>query len=511
MSTLSIPLLSLRPLAELSAAGVGSACFFFLFWTQDPGLNFLVWTGIVLSLCLILHAEARRRVQVWITAAGALFSAACLALSGNPLATWSCIISLMACSGFVLESRLRSLLAPGLLVLVNAFRVPLSAIEKIFALLPARASRSFTFQAIHLAIVPAIFLFIFFLLFVTANPHFAEWVESLANRFEAGFEWMRPEKIIFLGIGFVITAALLWRGVGEWPVAFDLKGTSAISRVRRPTQWVKNLNSTLRMEFRSGLMLLVGINLLLLVVNASDLNWVWLGQMDASEEQAHQLSHLVHEGTNILIFSILLSMAIMLWLFRDKMNFFSRNKWLKAGCYVWIAQNGFLVGTVALSNWRYISTYGLTYQRVGVYFFLALALAGLCMLWFKIRGGKTFFWLLTRNSWAFYACILLLGMVNWNYQITRFNLSLNNGNPPDVEYLLSLAPESLPLMQEQRSKLFPGDIAYRLYVDRQTFDDHIYSFLRRWEEQGWQSWNYSGEQVYAYFSSRRDQWIQYRR
>ena len=64
------------------------------------------------------------------------------------------------------------------------------------------------------------------------------------------------------------------------------------------------------------------VNVLLLVVNIIDINWLWI---DFNPKSIDNLSQLVHEGTYVLIFSILLSMAIIEYFFRGNINFYKKN------------------------------------------------------------------------------------------------------------------------------------------------------------------------------------------
>src|SRR5690606_28371186 len=98
----------------------------------------------------------------------------------------------------------------------------------------------------------------------------------------------------------------------------------------------RSLFGELQTEYKIGLLVLAVLNLLLLAVNVIDIQWVWIG----FEVPLHfNLRQFVHEGTYLLILSILISIGIVLYLFRGSLNFHPKNKWLKILGKAWIIQN----------------------------------------------------------------------------------------------------------------------------------------------------------------------------
>jgi len=77
-------------------------------------------------------------------------------------------------------------------------------------------------------------------------------------------------------------------------------------------------------EYRTAVFLFVILNLLLLIVNSIDIYWVWFN----FEWNGQYLKQFVHEGTYLLIFSILLSLILTLYFFRGNLNFLKKNRWL---------------------------------------------------------------------------------------------------------------------------------------------------------------------------------------
>jgi hypothetical protein len=237
------------------------------------------------------------------------------------------------------------------------------------------------------------------------------------------------------------------------------------------------------------------LNLLLVIVNVSEVTW--LGEQ-YRKVSAPEMSRHLHEGTGLLIISIILSMLVILYLFRKNLNFYPKNALLVRGSLVWIVQNGILGMNVALRNWFYISQYGLTYRRIGVFFFLVLVIAGLVILWIKIRGLKTTWYLVGKNAWSFYVAFLLLSVINWESLIASYNLR-DSAPSVDTENLMSLPDCSLKILDQHRLQLIKADPGNKEYINNRL-DKRIHYLVGRQKNLDWQSQNYNGRRVYRYFT-----------
>ena len=113
------------------------------------------------------------------------------------------------------------------------------------------------------------------------------------------------------------------------------------------------------------------LNVLLVFFIVTDI--MSLMTMDTSK--ASELSDLVHSGINTLIASILIAIAIILYFFRRNLNFYSENRILKHLTFIWIALNIMLIVLIAIKNQNYITSFGLTYKRIGVHIYISTVLA----------------------------------------------------------------------------------------------------------------------------------------
>jgi hypothetical protein len=262
----------------------------------------------------------------------------------------------------------------------------------------------------------------------------------------------------------------------------------------------------LKSEYRTAVYLLVMVNALLLIVNIIDIIWVWFG----FEYSVHfNYKQSVHEGTYLLIFSILLATAILLYYFRGNLNFYKNNLLLKQLAYIWIVQIMVLTLSVAVRTWHYISFQGLAYKRLGVLIFLILTLIGLITLYIKIQQKKSAFYLWRTNTWATYIVLIIFCLVHWDMLIVRYNLTQKNVSGI-ADFYLEISNHTLPVLYEnldvieQQINIAPQSGNRRLYISnfdnfKRCLDQKRDYYLAKHNNETWQAWNYEDAKTKAYF------------
>jgi hypothetical protein len=125
-----------------------------------------------------------------------------------------------------------------------------------------------------------------------------------------------------------------------------------------------------------------------------------------------------------------MAVGVILFYFKGGFNFDEKAKNLKKLAKIWIFLNGVLILSTIIKNSEYVSFFGLTYKRLGVYAFLILAIIGLVISFIKITKQKTNAFLFNQMIWYFYGTILLCSFVNWGNLITNYNISVNKGVEP---------------------------------------------------------------------------------
>jgi hypothetical protein len=247
---------------------------------------------------------------------------------------------------------------------------------------------------------------------------------------------------------------------------------------------------------------------LLLVVNIIDVNFLWLHFQYAEGKPVYKM---VHEGTELLIVSIVLAMAILLFFFKGNLNFYKRNKWLKYGAYAWIIQNAMLVSSVFLRDYYYILKHGLAYKRIGVLFFLLMVLVGLLTVLLKIWNRKTNYFLFRVNAWTGIVVLVLATTIHWDEFIAGYNLKRKNTVDLDVSFLLSLSDKALPLIDtnivaiQKRQNDLQALATNRVDCDTcfiEQLKQREKQFAEKQQQFSWLSWNYADAYTKKYLQRR---------
>ena len=522
-----LPAASTAPAYPLSVARVSAILGLavagdYLFYNEAPGWNWLVYMVLLVAAHLVLlprHAPVWRTVGFWVAVAGCLVSGGAVAWYGSAAAVWAGVGSALLLVGLANQPQLRmvgsavltALLAwwPALRALAGAVRAPRQ--------LAARAQRGWFYG--RLLGGPLLALGIFQGLFALANPRYAAlsaraW-NALGDVLAQVLAAVSLPHLLFLGASLVVAAgALVAVPVyfftdrearrGEY-VQRQRDGVASMA-VRRPDFGATSRRLLdLRKEWLAAVACFGLLNVLLAVVNAVDVRWLWLGFRPAPN---FDLTQFVHEGTYVLIFSILLAAGIMLWFFRRNLNFYRPGlPWLRGGATLWVAQNAFLALSVGLRNYYYILYTGLAYKRIGVYAFLLLTLFGLGTLLLKIWQRRSLFALLRLNSWAAYAVLLVLALGNWEIWIARYNLQARF---PAIDYgfLLNMPPRVLPELLAHESLLAPtahliAEDEYGTYHTlppgeaRARLQRQLLAFRLDYPRRDWQSRTGAGEGTYG--------------
>ncbi|HEX8329423.1 MAG TPA: DUF4173 domain-containing protein [Hymenobacter sp.] len=501
---------------------LGVVLFDWLFWREGGGPNVLVFTVFVVVAQLVLlprHAAARRSGLFWLMVGGSLFSAGMVAVYGSGAAVLACTASVLLMLGYVNQPHLKLVLYALLTALNSAVQACPRVVRSLRAprYTGAGVRRGWFYGRLFL--VPLVILVAFHGLFVVANPVYA----SLSSRAFAWLgEWLvrllpaiSLAHFFFLLLGFVVTAGI----VVAVPVHFFADHESRFGEfvrrqrdrvasfgVRRPDfGWKTTRALDLRKEFIAAVAVFGLVNALLLVVNIIDINWLWFGFVPAP---GFDLAQFVHEGTYVLIFSILLAMGIVLWFFRRNLNFYAPGlPWLRWGATVWVLQNAVLAASVGLRNYYYILNSGLAYKRIGVCFFLLLTFFGLVTVLLKIWQRRSAYSLIRLNSLAVYAVLLLLAAGNWEVWIAQYNLQ-PRFRKVDIGFLLDMPGRALPTLLARRALLdhaaeLSADTEYgtptliSAYQAQRQLDQEINRWLRQYEQYpDWQGRTYADWQTH---------------
>ncbi len=197
--------------------------------------------------------------------------------------------------------------------------------------------------------------------------------------------------------------------------------------------------------FSNGLTLAM-LNLLFLVANFADALYLWSSQTLPDSLSSKSF---VHEGVAALIVATLLSAVVLTAIFQQAPAV-ARNNGLKALAGFWIAQNLFLMISVALRVKNYIVDYNMTVDRLSVIVFLLLVATGYLLLAVKIFRDRSLSWLVGGCVLAVFVTfyvVQFLDLAGWsaNYNVARWEKD-RNWNPMFSE-IRALGPAAWPALR----------------------------------------------------------------
>jgi hypothetical protein len=493
----------------------------YLFWHELVGLNGLIYMVflVVAQLVALPHyAPVRRTAAFWVAAVGCLLSGGLVAWYGSNAAELAALASGLLLVGLVNQPQLRLVssavgtaiagILPSLVLVLSSLQVPEG--------LDNRLRRGWYYG--RLLGLPLLALVVFQTLFTCANPRYAvlstQLWDVLGRWLAQLIEAISIAHLLFLVLcGMAAVAVLVAVPVhyfldhesrfGEF-VRRQRDGVASFA-VRQPNFSQSNRSAlALRKEWLAAVASIGLLNAMLLVVNAVDVRWLWFGFRAAP---GFDLTQFVHEGTYVLIFSILLAAGIMLWFFRRNLNFYKPGlPLLRWGATLWVLQNSVLAVSVGLRNYYYIEASELAYKRIGVYGFLLLTLFGLGTVLLKIWQRRSAFSLVRLNSWAAYALLLGLAAGNWEIWIARYNLQ-PRFTRLNIGFMLTMPPRVLPvlaaregLIDQAKELVEEGDDGYFHLISREVGHRKLHArlaeFRAEYPRRDWQSRTGAAEQAY---------------
>ncbi len=464
---------------------IATGAYSFLFYRQTAGINYLLFTLIFMTV-LVLKNTTLLRSKKWLwSALLCLASAVSVFVHSSDLSILANIFSLLLLSAFsvnVVTSSLFSFLFGCYSVLSSLIYIVLDAVQRRQGSGEKQSGKNgikvfVTFLALLLSIL-------FFNLYKSSNPLFAE------NTKWINFDFISSAWILFTIGGFLVTYGLFYsrtiEPVERWenqvPLANAIAGADEKHGKRYET------------ERYGGLLLFILLNLMLVILNAGDIQTLYFnGGLPA------HISHsdFVHHGVGILILSILIATGLIMYLSRREFDGVKNNKVLMAFIYLWIFQNIIMLSSTAFRNQIYIHEYNFTYRRIGVYIWLLLAMCGLCIMFWKIHKKRTNWYLIRTNVALWFSVLVISGCFNWDKLITDYNLNNKALANVDFYYLFSLSEANLPELIAVTKKPEFSTLNFRLRdytaTALTTYHTETYTVLLN-------------DKIYAYLSNYTSDW-----
>lgn len=450
---------------------VGGLIFQLLFWDEFLGLNLLLYSLFILAITFTDKNIPNHKGKIY-TALPHLAIAIYIAYDNSVLAivTWFITLAIyLGTAHFVMLKSATTAMFWGLLQTISG---PYGIVTKLNATKIGKINFKPVIKPIKYIVLPLLMVVIFCSLYSMANPIFAKYndliTDSIADFFNRIFSFLFIDislpKCLTILLGCFITAGIVVGIKSNLLDNVELKESDLLIRKRRDRK-----NPTLFQDFRAllsgnqakkklalkteniiGIISFVALNFLLLLLNGIDIFTLWINNV---ADNSKNFSAELHDGTNTLIFSIVIAMLIIVYFFSGNLNFYKNNKWIKLLAYIWIAQNAFLVISVFHRDYDYIFYHGLTYKRIGVAIFATLSLIGLITVYLKVAQQKTVFYLYRVNSKIWYILLVAFSFINWDSVIVHYNLAKADKIGVDVNHLMSLSDKTLPLLVKNRDLL----------------------------------------------------------
>ncbi|NWL04133.1 DUF4173 domain-containing protein [Flavobacterium collinsii] len=392
--------------------------FALLFYNEGPGINISIF-GVVLTL-LVSYFFQEKLVDRshLILVMTSILSCFAFAWYGDAASFFSLALSILFLQFKTQDDGLKIIqIFP--LIILNGF----TSIGRIFIFsqwLPERKIHNdFAKKLVAFVLIPVLFLGLFFIVYSFGSNHFS----SLFTDYTLDIDIFQLVLISILG--FYISFSFWNYWVPDACYEFNPKLKNDFTNISE----LKNQSTftflDLDFERKSGEITLFLLNIMLLV---------FIGTYNYEQffevVEKSNLSADIHERVNAVIFSILMAVGVILFYFKGGFNFDEKAKTLKNLAKIWLTLNVVLIISAIIKNTEYVSFYGLTYKRLGVYAFLILSIVGLIISFQKIRKQKTNAYLFNQMVWYFYGTILLCSYVNWGNIVTTYNISVNKGVEP---------------------------------------------------------------------------------
>ena len=445
-----------------------------LFYQQGVGINYLLLSLLMQTLLVLQDARLLKEKQWWLGAALAISTAFSVVLIGSDLSVVAfCIIHfyLPAFAFRRTESVFVSLVF-SLYSFISA--IPMAIIrhgEKQAA--PHVQGKANKGPILLAVLISAALTFAFFLLYRSASPLFKNFSQNL------DFSWISFGWLFACSLGYV-----LFKGLTSNERFEDLSLRDA--KALLPLQKTESTEDGDRSMYRTaGLLLFIILNLFQLLVNAMDVNNLYIA---AALPEGVTLSDFVHQAVFGILATIVIALLCISYLFHSWFNFDDRGRLIVKVALLWLLQAQVMLINTMVRNWWYIQSYQLTYLRVLVFVVLLVCSLALYYSWQKLQHKQSNWYFFNALFKALVVILFGCSFVNWDRTITAYNLQhCKEEVNLDIAYLVKLSSANnsqlLPLLSNKKVTA----------EHKQAIRQKLYTAHLEDRYQQWPSWNLRAE------------------
>lgn len=480
--------------------------FSWLFFKRIAGINLLLFDLALLSSLYVVDKQKLTSGAVRLFFGSTLLAAIMVAWHNSGWAVLMHHLSFLLLGGALAMPQLKNTVNIAFAGIMNIV-LSIKSYAKTRNDIPSGKRPRFAkrlWYAIRIAIIPILIVAIFGTLYASSSPWFNQlWAQiqnALGNVFGDLINMISFSWLFTFVFGLFLTIYLLFAHPSD--AVADAAAQQPEDLQRKRTRY-RGGNMALKREYHIAVVLFAALNLLLFAQNVLDFAHVWVG----FSWNGDYLKQFVHEGTYLLIFSIILSAALVLYYYRGNLNFFTQNKLLSVLATVWLFQNAILAASVAMRNFWYIQYFNLAYKRIGVFFFLLAVIYGLFSVYIKVKKRKSIYYLVRTNALAVFLIMLSISFVNWDVAIAKYNFAHAEKAYVHLSFLAELDESALPYMihdadflakvQTDQDEVYGRDryaITPADYIDIVAHKKE--RFLESFPKKHWLEWNYDDWRAY---------------
>ena len=349
--------------------------------------------------------------------------------------------------------------------------------------------------------LPAITIIVLVSIYASANEFFGESFRAAWQSIRSFFSDFSFDAILLYVLGLFLFSFFLIKTYSEKLVSKEQALEMELIRRRKKPEFRK-LNRFLLRQQQVAITFFIIINLMLAWQNFLEVKNVWLGFTWTGQ----LLKGFVHEGTYLLLFALMISIAITVYYLNGNLLFMKNNGFFKALVIIWLIQNLLMVAAVAVRNTYYVQFYALAYKRIFIYFFLLASTIALLSIIYKILNKKSVAFLISSNSISIYFIAILAACFNWDGIIARYNFNHSDKAYLHYEFMLQLNDAALPWLSNDSQKLkiidslqysrFPVKVNSTESNFGSQISDRKISFVKEFAEKSWLEWNLPEQRAY---------------
>lgn len=453
---------------------LSAVIFSTLFYQQSIGLNVLLFSVLTCSLLMLKNPELIKNRSILFKIIAYLITGVTVYLYHSSLVVLANFICFFTLIGSISESKSS--------IYIQWLNGVFTSVVSYFSMLYENADQDDVkekkkkvdfLQWSKIIGIPLVLSILFIALYRNGNPVFDDLVSKI------DFSFINVQWIIFTSLGYYLFYNISNPVTIEALTQTDLNISNYLPKIELDKSAIEKIKS----EKQLGLVLLVVLNILILIFLATDVFYL----TEIYNMVASQLSEQVHNGVNALIISIVLAIVIILYFFRGELNFYKENKDLKTLTAIWIFLNLAVVLSTVLKNTEYIASFGFTYKRIGVLFFLLATSIGLITTYIKVFTIKNLWFLFRKNLSLAFVILVVSTTINWDKMITHYNI--NYADEVDVNYLINLSNNNTFLLKDYKET---NDIKLNF---QKRIDEKYETYLKDLKDNSWQELVYDNLKI----------------